>query len=274
VAGGRGGGSIGLLLPHGLFIDKNDALYVVDQGAHRVRKFEKGSNASSGGVIVAGGNSRGNGSNQLNSPWDIFVDPSGTLFVTDKQNSRVQQWSANSTEGTTLIGNDNLHNMYYSVSGNKHGDVYYNVNMDIMKYPSETLVGNSGWGSPVGLFTDPCDNVYVVDSYSGTISKFANGNTTEQILISGLNYPFDVTLDLFGNLYFVEDLGHRLQRLSVRDGQLEVLIGDRSNTHGFDPEHLARPRSVAFDSEWNLFVSDYNNMRVQKFMFEGGDLYC
>jgi hypothetical protein len=263
-----------LLLPHGIFIDKKDALYVVEQAKHQVRKFEKGSNASSDGVIVAGGNGRGNGSNQLNSPYDVFVDLSGTVFVTDNGNSRLQQWLPNSTQGTTLVGSDDLFDMYYSVYGDKHGDVYYNVNMDIRKSSSGTLVGNIGWGSPVGLSVDPCDNVYVVDSHSGTISKLANGNVTQQILISGLNYPFDVTLDSFGNLYFVELYGHRLQRLSVRDGQLDVLIGDRNSTYGSDAEHLTTPRSVAFDSEWNLFVSEFNIMRVQKFMFEGGDLFC
>jgi DNA-binding beta-propeller fold protein YncE len=46
----------------------------------------------SSSIQVAGNNSAGSASNQLNYPWGIYVDGNKTLYIVDSNNHRVQKW--------------------------------------------------------------------------------------------------------------------------------------------------------------------------------------
>jgi hypothetical protein len=41
---------------------------------------------------VAGGNGAGSTPDKLNSPWGVYVDGNGTIYVVDRGNHRVQKW--------------------------------------------------------------------------------------------------------------------------------------------------------------------------------------
>ncbi|CAF1649637.1 unnamed protein product, partial [Didymodactylos carnosus] len=149
----------------------------------------------------------------------------------------------------------------------------------IMKYPLggddspsyATLLG-SVTRNPGGIVVDECNSVYVADPFGGNILKFSSGNSTGEQIASGLITPNDVALDTYGNLYIVERDTNRVQRLNVHDGTREVIVGNKEGAEGSDSEHLNKPWSIAFDSENNLYVSDKENHRVQKFSFHEGDL--
>jgi len=63
-----------------------DALYVADQGAHRVQKF------SSSGSPLAQVGSRGTAEGQFIRPTDVAVDSAGFVYVVDTGNHRVQKF--------------------------------------------------------------------------------------------------------------------------------------------------------------------------------------
>jgi sugar lactone lactonase YvrE len=235
-------------------------------------------------VTVAGGNREGNSVKQLRSPVDVYVDFEGNIFVADPNNKRLQMWAPNATEGKTVANmSDPAVN---TVSGNsKHQDEFYvSLGTRIMKYSknsSPSALYGSYLGSssepPTGMIVDKCDTVYVTwgGTFSqGKLSKFTSSNTTEQILLSGLSSPSDVIFDQCGHLFVVEEGKHRLVRYSTRvGGAVEVVINKRG-VSGSDSEHLKRPNSLSFDSKWNLYVSDTENHRIQKFEFLGGDMWC
>ncbi|CAF4187301.1 unnamed protein product, partial [Adineta steineri] len=108
VAGGNGGGSAlnQLSGPNGVYYDYlyTNTLYVADSNNHRVMKFPSGSTSATYGTVVAGGNGAGSGANQFNSPRSILVDSSGTLYISDGNNNRVQRWPLNAISGTTIVG--------------------------------------------------------------------------------------------------------------------------------------------------------------------------
>ncbi|CAF1270431.1 unnamed protein product [Adineta steineri] len=85
--------------------------------------------------------------------------------------------------------------------------------------------------------------------------------------------PTDVTLDRYGNVYFVERGESRIQRINARDSTVETVV-DKQGVLVFGTQYWNDPRNVAFDSKHNLYVADFKNFRVQKFLFEGGDLFC
>ena len=61
-------------------MDKNGYIYVSDFKKDEVRRWKRG---ETNGIIVAGGNGKGNHLNQLNCPTYLFVDQDDSLYVSD-----------------------------------------------------------------------------------------------------------------------------------------------------------------------------------------------
>lgn len=70
------------IISGGLAMDNEGSLYVSDYEKHEVRRY--GPDDRRQGVIVAGGNGRGDGLNQLNSPRNIFVDDEHSIYVSER----------------------------------------------------------------------------------------------------------------------------------------------------------------------------------------------
>lgn len=92
--GGNGAGAAlnQLSNPNGVYYDYlyTKHLYVVDSGNHRVLKFPPDSTQATFGTLVAGGNSDGDGPDQLNNPRTLLVDGSGSIYISDGGKRTVQ----------------------------------------------------------------------------------------------------------------------------------------------------------------------------------------
>ncbi|CAF4069853.1 unnamed protein product [Adineta steineri] len=132
---------------YGLAMDKHEFLYVSNYMKSEVRRWKMGEYNE--GIVVAGGNGRGNRLNQLNSPTYIFVDEDQSVYVTDSQiyvadygNHRVMRWCEGKEEGEIIVG------------GNGPGNQSNQVNC------------------PCGLCFDDEENLYVVDFNNHRLQKF------------------------------------------------------------------------------------------------------
>lgn len=111
VAGGNGngGGFNQIGTSYGIDVDDQFNVYISEQTNHRVTKWFNGNTTISTLVFisfhiglslflcifkVAGGNGAGNTAEKLNSPWGIYVNANGSIFVVDRGNHRVQKWDA------------------------------------------------------------------------------------------------------------------------------------------------------------------------------------
>ncbi|CAF5126009.1 unnamed protein product, partial [Rotaria sp. Silwood1] len=56
------------------------------------------------GITVAGGNGQGSETNQLNSPWGLYVDDDQTIYVVDRWNHRIVEWKCDATNGKVVAG--------------------------------------------------------------------------------------------------------------------------------------------------------------------------
>ena len=117
---------------------------------------------------------------------------------------------------------------------------------------------------PRGIFVAINLSLYVADAGNHRIQLFDAGSS-HGITVLGeetLNYPTGIILDADANL-FVVDSGH--QRI-VRSGAhgIECLVGCRFGP-GSALDQLENPRTLAFDSQGNMYVTDMDNDRVQKF---------
>ncbi len=144
VAGGNGPGNALNQLNNPTYtgLDAVGNLYVSDRENDRVLKFPPGSNASTNGVIVAGGNGPGNGLNQIDGAEGLFITPDGTVYVTSEDNARIMKWLPGAAEGVIVAG------------GNGAGSL-----------PNQFLVA-------VGVCLDAQGNMYVGDGYNHRVQKF------------------------------------------------------------------------------------------------------
>ena len=83
-----------------------------------------------------------------------------------------------------------------------------------------------------------------------------------------LSYPYGVTLDASGNLYFA-DLGNNRVRKVDGTGTITTVAG--AGSYGFSGDggpatsaELAQPTGVAVDSSGDLYIADNSNNRVRK----------
>jgi hypothetical protein len=133
--------------------------------------------------------SLGTGDGQFNNPWEIAIDNSGNVFVTDMNNDRVQKFTFGGAFltkwGSTGTG-DGQFNSPEGIAVDNSGNVYVtdSTNHRIQKFTSDgaflTKWGSTGTGDgqfnfPKGIAIDNSRNVYVTDWSNDRIQKFASG---------------------------------------------------------------------------------------------------
>ncbi|CAF1127538.1 unnamed protein product [Rotaria sordida] len=56
------------------------------------------------GIVVAGGQGKGNELTQLSYPQGVIVDQLGTVYVADSDNDRIMRWPKGATQGSVIVG--------------------------------------------------------------------------------------------------------------------------------------------------------------------------
>ncbi|CAF0937114.1 unnamed protein product [Adineta steineri] len=177
----------------GLAMDKHGFLYVSNYKKDEVRRWKIG-DYDNEGIIVAGGNGRGNQLYQLNYPAFIFVDEEQSVYVSDHNNHRVMKWRKDAKEGTIVAG------------GNGHGK---NLNQLYL---------------PQGVIVDDLGQIYIADCNNNRIMRWCEGKEEGEIVVGGnggkhkpnqLNGPMGLSFDDEGNLYVADHSNHRIQNFEI-----------------------------------------------------------
>jgi hypothetical protein len=113
--------------------------------------------------------------------------------------------------------------------------------------------------------TDPDGNVYVADAYSHRVQKFAGDGTfiTKWGTFGNGNGEFNSPIGIAasaGAVYVIESGNHRLQKFD-HDGGFVTQLGSYGSALG----HFRYPWGAAVDDSENVYVTDGQNYRVQKF---------
>ncbi|CAF5044232.1 unnamed protein product, partial [Rotaria sp. Silwood1] len=187
--GTRGETIISNISSHGLTMDGNGSLYVVDDKKHEVRRYKIGYTQE---TVVAGGNGEGNPLNQLCNPHYVFVDRDHSVYVSDCHTHRVMKWEEGAKQGIVVA------------EGQRK---------------SLTQLNN-----PQGLVVDQLGTVYVADYYNHRIMRWSKGATQGSVIIGGNGYgaqpnqfasPIGLSFDRHGNLYVVDYGNHRVQKFNI-----------------------------------------------------------
>lgn len=136
--------------------------------------------------------------------------------------------------------------------------------------PFAVAVGNDG-------------TIYIGDVYNQRIRKVDNNGVITTLAGNGtygytgdggpaiaaeITYPFGLALDSAGNLYFTDQQNSVVRKVDL-NGNIFTIAG--TGTPGFAGDGgpaiaalLDQPTGVAVDSAGNLYIADYNNLRIRK----------
>lgn len=220
------------------------------------------STAQAGYVLVDTWGQGGQGQGQFNQPTAIEIGQSGTVYVVDTGNHRIQmftergryldQWGERGNgnaqfefpEGIAFNDIDNT--VYVSDTGNHR----------IQKF-SENGAFRTSWGNfgnwrgefnlPRGLAFDSQGMLYVADYLNNRIVKY-NGSVPQAVYGPnglGLNRPFDVSVDTErGRIYVADYENGRILKLNTRGEMLSQGVG------------FNRPKGVEVDDAGDFYVAE------------------
>ncbi|CAF4136973.1 unnamed protein product, partial [Adineta steineri] len=172
----------------GLFVDINNTLYCSMTYRYQVVKRSLNDAVMNSNHVAAGTGVGGSASDQLNSPYGIFVDVNLDLYVADSFNGRVQLFQPGETSGITVAGS---------------------------KSPNPTIT----LFFPTGIILDADKYLFIVDQYSNRI--VGSGLNGFRCLVgchgrgsqsNQLQNPFSLSFDHYGNIFVTDRLNHRIQK--------------------------------------------------------------
>lgn len=90
-----------------------------------------------------------------------------------------------------------------------------------------------------------------------------------------LNYPHNIAVDAYGNIYFSDYGNVRIRKVTISTGIISTIAGTGTNGYNGDgiaatAAQISQPTSLAFDSNGDLYFTDRNNHRVRKITMSTG----
>lgn len=250
-------------LPMGVATGPDGFVYVVDRNTDRVQKFDADGNhvaeweipgsttpfavavddgfvyvldqascrvikfTTSGGFVLQWG-SAGTGDGQFNSPLGLAIGPDHSVYISDTDNHRIQKFTSS---GAFLL-----------------------------KWGS-TGAYNGSFNRPRGMVVDPSGTLYVVDEATARVNVFSSqGVHLTQWGQGQLGTPTDIDRDAEGNFYISDAFYHQISKYSAAGEALDAF-----GTFGTGYGQFRYPYSVAVNGSGQVYATDYQNCRVQRF---------
>ena len=260
-------------IPHGLFVNKKNTVFVANRDTGNILIWLNGS-ATMTTTIVA----------SLATPSCLFVTADGQIFLDNQSpNSRVDRWMSNQTQlsspmvvcgycaGLFVDINNNL----YCSNRDQHQVLRRSLNSEVNTLAIIAGTGCAGSSpntlqGPNGIFVATDLTLYVADSVNNRIQMFRSGELNATTVAGAgsignisLNGPTGVVLDADGYLFIVDQSNHRIVG-SGPDG-FRCVVGC-SGSRGSVSHQLDTPQTLSFDNHGNMFVMDRGNNRIQTFL--------
>ncbi len=307
--------------PTGVAVDPSGTLYIADSGNQRIRRLTASGVISTiplsardvaldaaGNLFVAAGTQvykvlpngaqaviagdgsyflRGDGgpatSARLNVPSAAALDANGTLWISDKGNSRLRTVSRAgsissvpapasglfSPAGLSFTGTGDL------LIADSTGEAIRDLSAaSLTRVAGNGMPGYTGDGfqatgssllSPSDVQFTPGGGFFLADTANHRIRRVNSGGTLVTVVGNGvrgwngdgmgtavqIDSPGALALDSGGTLYFADTGNNRIRRLTA-DGVVSTLSTPMLNA----------PRGLAVDNLGNVFIADTNNHRI------------
>ena len=193
------------------------------------------------GQTIAGGNGEGNKLNQLNSPFGICVDQQQQqhIYITDFCNHRILKWKLGENEGQIVAGGNGL--------GNR---------IDQLNWPTVVIVDENN------------KSLIISDYGNRRVVRWSLENTNDkQILIENISCS-RLMMNENGDLFVSDYANHSVKRwrkTEIRKGGEGTIVAG-GNGQGNQLNQLNTPTNIFIDREETIYVSDWGNNRVMKWL--------
>jgi len=267
---------------HALAIDGTGNLYVGDMTFGRIVK------CASDGSILGQWGSFGTGDGQFSDGdgVDVAADGIGNVYVLDRGNKRVQrftsagayltQWPVHAD--TSTLG---LPTRPVSIAVDHGGNYVYVADLNTYHIQKFTTAGAflTQWGGvgngdgqfqhgPFGIAVDAAGDVYVAEEGQAIQVFTSEGGYITRWNADPYSRLYGIAVDEAGNVYVVDQAGgpccpttrHRVKMFSS-SGVFLCEWGSYGDGNG----QFAWPYSIAVGAAGDVYVSDYNDYRIQKF---------
>lgn len=261
------------LQPYGIFINKNNTIYVADRENGRIQIWLDGHVTPT--KTLAG---------YLSMPYSIFVTTDGNIYV-DNGNltGQIDKWSLSTNMSTVAMNSRekcfglfiDINDMLYCSMRDRHQVVAKPLNIvsDILTVVAGMgCIGNTSnkLNSPHGIFVNNNFDLYVADCGNNRIQLF-RPNQLHGITVAGegatdtiaLDCPTAIVLDADHNLFIVDSNNNRI--VGSGPNGFQCLVGC-SDSSCLPSNRLNHPISISFDNHGNMFITDRDNHRIQKFL--------
>ena len=172
---------------YGLFIDLNNTLYCSIRDNCTVVSLSLSLN-NNVTTTVAGTHVKGSASDQLHSPWGIFVDVNFDLYVADAGNNRIQRFQLGQLNGTTVAGNGTPDTL-------------------MLNYPTDVILDADGY-----LYIADNENHRIIRAGPTDYQCIAGCSGQPGSNSSHLDKAFSLRFDSQANIYVADEKNHRIQR--------------------------------------------------------------
>ena len=277
--GGTGDGgpatSAQLLQPRNVAVDPDGTLYISDFGAQRVYRVTPGGILTTLAGTGSAGFSGDGGSAQLaqlKSPAGLASDANGALYIADSANNRIRRVyqgviaTVYNVTGPTGLATSPNGTLYIAASG----------------YLGTQFKGMGGVPSARDVALDRAGNVYATTGQyvrkvtsdgkvttiagSGAAPYFGGDNSPAAAAL--LHTPSGLAVDDVGNWYIADTGNNRIRKVTPSAIITTIAgTGDAGSKGDNGPAILAQlnsPRSVAVDSQHNLYIADSGNNSIRK----------
>ena len=254
--------------PLTIFVNTNNTLYIARDAYGPVLARSEGGVYS--GRIIQGG-------------YGLFVTDKEDVYSFNQAAKQVDRWSINATSSqATMFSSAYCGGLFVDMNNTLYCSAP-NMNQVVTKSLHDTtntliVVAGTGCGgstsnslsSPIGIFVDLNFTLYVADSANHRIQRFDVGQKNGTTMAGNgaantinLLSPRGVVLDGDGYLFIADTSNHRIVG-SGPDGFR--CVAACSGGQGTAANQLSSPQSISFDSYGNIWVGDFDNNRVQKFV--------
>ena len=178
-------------------------------------------------------------------------------------------WNPNAMTfaNSSTIGNNprdifiSTNNTVYATSRGIHHAVVWNAGNGV---PIRTI--SSNLTDPRSLFVTTAGDIYVdADGSTGRIDKWTWNSTSGIPVMYTCNKCLDIFVDNDDNLYCSMHDGHQVVRISLQNASNALTIVAGTGSAGSASNKLDRPWGIFVDLNFDLYVADHWNHRIQLF---------
>ncbi len=212
---------------HGVAVDKDDNIYIVENGNHRVNKF------SSDGEFVAAVGSQGSGNLQFYSPVGICYNRrDNNLYVVVQSNNRIQ-----------VLSTELKFVRCFGTPGNGNGQLQY----------------------PYHATFDSANNLYVTEYINHRVQVFtAEGQFLRAFSQKAdgqkLSHPWTIAIDSSDTVYVGENGPHHVSVFTSQGAYITTFGGSGTKEGQFNIIY-----GLSIDRNDSVVVSDQGNGRLQMY---------